>query len=49
MLTVSHELRTPVTVVKGFAEMLTAESKTLNARQHEAATVIADSASSFRR
>ena len=31
VLTVSHELRTPVTVVKGFAEMLTAERKTLNA------------------
>ena len=25
VLTVSHELRTPVTVVKGFAEMLTAQ------------------------
>ncbi len=29
VLTVSHELRTPVTVVKGFAEMLTAERKSL--------------------
>ncbi len=31
VLTVSHELRTPVTVVKGFAEMLTAERKALSA------------------
>ena len=44
VLTVSHELRTPVTVVKGFAEMLTAQRKTLNVRQFEAAEVIADSA-----
>jgi two-component system sensor histidine kinase ResE len=44
VLTVSHELRTPVTVVKGFAEMLTAQSKTLNTRQLEAAEIIADSA-----
>lgn len=44
VLTVSHELRTPVTVVKGFAEMLTAQSKTLNSRQLEAAEIIADSA-----
>jgi signal transduction histidine kinase len=44
VLTVSHELRTPVTVVKGFAEMLTAQSRTLNARQLEAAEVISDSA-----
>jgi signal transduction histidine kinase len=44
VLTVSHELRTPVTVVKGFAEMLTAQSRTLNSRQLEAAEVIADSA-----
>jgi signal transduction histidine kinase len=44
VLTVSHELRTPVTVVKGFAEMLTAQRKSLNARQYEAAEVIADSA-----
>lgn len=44
VLTVSHELRTPVTVVKGFAEMLTAERKALNARQYEAASVISDSA-----
>ena len=49
VLTVSHELRTPVTVVKGFAEMLTAESKTLNAPQHEAATVIAESASQLQK
>lgn len=44
VLTVSHELRTPVTVVKGFAEMLTADSKTLNNRQMEAAEIISDSA-----
>jgi signal transduction histidine kinase len=44
VLTVSHELRTPVTVVKGFAEMLTAQSKSLNSRQAEAAEVIAESA-----
>lgn len=44
VLTVSHELRTPVTVVKGFAEMLTADSKSLNNRQTEAAEIIADSA-----
>ena len=44
VLTVSHELRTPVTVVKGFAEMLTAQRKSLNARQFEAAEVIAESA-----
>ena len=44
VLTVSHELRTPVTVVKGFAEMLTAQSKSLNSRQLEAAEIIADSA-----
>jgi signal transduction histidine kinase len=44
VLTVSHELRTPVTVVKGFAEMLTAQRKALNARQFEAAEVIAESA-----
>ncbi|MSO40942.1 MAG: HAMP domain-containing histidine kinase [Solirubrobacterales bacterium] len=44
VLTVSHELRTPVTVVKGFAEMLTAEKGDLNSRQREAAEVISDSA-----
>lgn len=44
VLTVSHELRTPVTVVKGFAEMLTADAKSLNNRQTEAAEIIADSA-----
>ncbi len=43
VLTVSHELRTPVTVVKGFAEMLTAQPRTLNSRQLEAAEVIAES------
>ena len=44
VLTVSHELRTPVTVVKGFAEMLTAQKRSLNSRQYEAAEVISDSA-----
>lgn len=44
VLTVSHELRTPVTVVKGFAEMLTAQPKGLSASQMEAAEIIADSA-----
>jgi signal transduction histidine kinase len=44
VLTVSHELRTPVTVVKGFAEMLTEQRRSLSARQYEAAEVIADSA-----
>ena len=44
VLTVSHELRTPVTVVKGFAEMLTSESRGLSASQLEAADIIADSA-----
>ena len=43
VLTVSHELRTPVTVVKGFAEMLTSDRRSLNARQFEAAEVIAES------
>lgn len=44
VLTVSHELRTPVTVVKGFSEMLTSQTKGLNSAQLEAAEVIADSA-----
>jgi signal transduction histidine kinase len=44
VLTVSHELRTPVTVVKGFAEMLTEQRRSLSARQYEAAEVIAESA-----
>ena len=44
VLTVSHELRTPVTVVKGFAEMLTAQRQGLNSRQAEAAEVIDESA-----
>jgi signal transduction histidine kinase len=44
VLTVSHELRTPVTVVKGFAEMLTAQKRGLNSSQAEAAEVIAESA-----
>src|SRR6185437_4095284 len=49
VLTVSHELRTPVTVVKGFAEMLTAQRKSLNARQFEAAEVIAENASQLQK
>jgi signal transduction histidine kinase len=44
VLTVSHELRTPVTVVKGFAEMLTAQPDSLSSRQLEAAEVISESA-----
>jgi signal transduction histidine kinase len=44
VLTVSHELRTPVTVVKGFAEMLTAQKRALSQRQFEAAEIISDSA-----
>jgi signal transduction histidine kinase len=49
VLTVSHELRTPVTVVKGFAEMLTAQKKALNSRQAEAAEVISESAGQLQR
>ena len=49
VLTVSHELRTPVTVVKGFAEMLTAQRKGLNSRQFEAAEVIAESATQLQK
>jgi signal transduction histidine kinase len=49
VLTVSHELRTPVTVVKGFAEMLTAQRKSLNARQFEAAEVIAESSAQLQK
>jgi signal transduction histidine kinase len=49
VLTVSHELRTPVTVVKGFAEMLTEQRKTLNATQYEAAEVIAESATQLQK
>jgi signal transduction histidine kinase len=49
VLTVSHELRTPVTVVKGFAEMLTAQQGSLNARQYEAAEVIAESSSQLQK
>jgi signal transduction histidine kinase len=49
VLTVSHELRTPVTVVKGFAEMLTDQRKSLNTRQYEAAEVIAESASQLQK
>ena len=44
VLTVSHELRTPVTVVKGFAEILTAQRRSLTSRQFEAAEVISESA-----
>src|SRR3954451_10494069 len=49
VLTVSHELRTPVTVVKGFAEMLTAQRSSLNPRQYEAAEVIAESAAQLQK
>jgi signal transduction histidine kinase len=49
VLTVSHELRTPVTVVKGFAEMLTAQRKGLSTRQYEAAEVIAESAAQLQK
>jgi signal transduction histidine kinase len=49
VLTVSHELRTPVTVVKGFAEMLTAQQKSLNARQYEAAEVIAETSAQLQK
>jgi two-component system OmpR family sensor kinase/two-component system sensor histidine kinase BaeS len=49
VLTVSHELRTPVTVVKGFAEMLTDQRKSLNTRQYEAAEVIAESATQLQK
>jgi signal transduction histidine kinase len=49
VLTVSHELRTPVTVVKGFAEMLTAERGSLNSRQYEAAEVIAESSAQLQK
>jgi signal transduction histidine kinase len=49
VLTVSHELRTPVTVVKGFAEMLTEQRKSLNSQQYEAAEVIAESATQLQK
>jgi signal transduction histidine kinase len=49
VLTVSHELRTPVTVVKGFAEILTSQRKSLSARQYEAVSVISDSASQLQK
>jgi signal transduction histidine kinase len=49
VLTVSHELRTPVTVVKGFAEMLTEQRKSLNSEQYEAAEVIAESATQLQK
>ncbi|HSD25527.1 MAG TPA: HAMP domain-containing sensor histidine kinase [Solirubrobacterales bacterium] len=49
VLTVSHELRTPVTVVKGFSEMLTAQPNSLNARQYEAAEVIAESSAQLQK
>ncbi|MFN2612487.1 MAG: sensor histidine kinase, partial [Solirubrobacterales bacterium] len=45
LLTVSHELRTPVTSVKGFAEMLATQEKSLNAGQREAIEAIATGAS----
>jgi signal transduction histidine kinase len=49
VLTVSHELRTPVTVVKGFAEMLTAQRQGLSPRQYEAAEVIAESSAQLQK
>jgi signal transduction histidine kinase len=49
VLTVSHELRTPVTVVKGFAEMLTEHSNSLNSSQTEAAEVIAETATQLQK
>jgi len=49
VLTVSHELRTPVTVVKGFAEMLTEQRKSLNSTQYEAVEVIAESATQLQK
>ena len=49
VLTVSHELRTPVTVVKGFAEMLTAERNELSDNQYEAASVISESAAQLQK
>jgi signal transduction histidine kinase len=49
VLTVSHELRTPVTVVKGFAEMLTEQAQSLNSTQYEAAEVIAESATQLQK
>jgi signal transduction histidine kinase len=49
VLTVSHELRTPVTVVKGFAEMLSEQRKSLNSTQYEAVEVIADSATQLQK
>src|SRR5262249_24197222 len=49
VLRVSHELRTPVTVVKGFAEMLTEQRKSLDPNQYEAAEVIAESAAQLQK
>ena len=49
VLTVSHELRTPVTVVKGFAEMLTAQRQSLDPRQYEAAEVIAETSAQLQK
>src|SRR6476619_2337637 len=49
VLTVSHELRTPVTVVKGFAEMLTAQRQSMDPRHYAAAEVIAETSAQLQK